>query len=100
MLECCLIFQQHVQEAPLDEELVLRATFKSRLSTRQRTINHRSDLVKELGTMSGAIEDFATTCWQVKSIHQFPTKRQPMSHYVLMQVLNLCPIFKDELPHG
>ena len=54
-----------VQVRPLDEELELRATFKSRLSTRQRTINHRSDLVKELDVMGGAIEDFAATCRQV-----------------------------------
>lgn len=56
-----------MQVAPLDEELVLRATFKSRLATRQRTISHRRDLVKELSTMSGAIEDFAATCRQVQN---------------------------------
>lgn len=55
-----------MQVRPLDEELALRATFKSRLSTRQRTIHHRSDLIKELGIMGGAIEDFAATCRQVK----------------------------------
>lgn len=57
-----------MQVAPLDEELALRATFKSRLSIRQRTINHRSDLNKELGIMSGAIEDFASTCRQVSCV--------------------------------
>ncbi|CAM9327113.1 unnamed protein product, partial [Ectocarpus fasciculatus] len=57
--------------APLDEELTLRATFKSRLSIRQRTINHRSDLNKELGIMSGAIEDFASTCRQ--ELHDLAT---------------------------
>ncbi|CAM9710801.1 unnamed protein product, partial [Scytosiphon promiscuus] len=50
--------------APLDKELELRATNKSRLSTRQRTVHHRSDLIKELGIMNGAIEDFTSMCWQ------------------------------------
>ncbi|CAM9120215.1 unnamed protein product, partial [Ectocarpus sp. 13 AM-2016] len=59
------------EAAPLDEELTLRATFKSRLSIRQRTINHRSDLNKELGIMSGAIEDFASTCRQ--ELHDLAT---------------------------
>ena len=54
------------QVRPLDEELALRATFKSRLSARQRTIHHRNDLIKELGIMGGAIEDFADTCRQVQ----------------------------------
>eukprot|EP00752_Nemacystus_decipiens_P006721 g6044.t1 len=49
---------------PLDEELAQRVSFKSRLSTRQRTIHHRTDLIKELGIMGGAIEDFADTCRQ------------------------------------
>lgn len=66
MPECQTNFRRHVQVAPLDEELALRATFKSRLSTRQRTIHHRSDLVKELGTMTEVIEDFTATCQQVK----------------------------------
>eukprot|EP00903_Cladosiphon_okamuranus_P016193 g14943.t2 len=56
---------------PLDEELALRVALKSRLSTRQRTIHHRSDLIKELGIMGGAIEDFAATCRQ--ELHDLAT---------------------------
>lgn len=63
-----------IQVKPMDEELVLRSGFKSRLSMRQRHIHHRQSLMKELGAMRGAIVDFVSTCRQVLSAltwHQF-----------------------------
>ncbi|CAM9585246.1 unnamed protein product, partial [Ectocarpus sp. 8 AP-2014] len=81
--------------APLDEELALRATFKSRLSIRQRTINHRSDLNKELGIMSGAIEDFASTCRQ--ELHDLATTAELFAGDALCFANMACLV--AHLPH-